>query len=176
MKTHARQKYLHVAPRKARLVANLVRGLDLEDALSQLTYTNKKSSYYFKKLLESAAANAEHNYGMIRENLYVSEIKVDGATPFKRWQPRAFGRAYPILKRTSHLTVVLDEKEKGMRRKGFKKKVEAVEADIAKESEKKEAKKPEAVKRGFLRNKLLKGEKKQKDLKRKGKLFQRKSG
>ena len=104
-----------VSPQKARLVANLVRGMDLDQALETLTFTRKKSAVMIKKLLESAVANVE-NVGektgdrIDVDNLYIKTIYVDGGPTLKRWRPRAMGRATRVLKRTSHITVELDER------------------------------------------------------------------
>jgi large subunit ribosomal protein L22 len=104
-----------VSPQKARLVADLVRGMDLDQALETLTFTRKKSAAMIKKLLESAVANVE-NVGektgdrIDVDNLYIKTIYVDGGPTLKRWRPRAMGRATRVLKRTSHITVELDER------------------------------------------------------------------
>ncbi len=104
-----------VSPQKARLVANLVRGMDLDQAIEALTFTRKKSAGMIKQLIESAVANAE-NVGeqsgatIDVDNLYVKTIYVDGGRVLKRWRPRAMGRATRVLKRTSHITVELDER------------------------------------------------------------------
>ncbi|MBU1167603.1 50S ribosomal protein L22 [Patescibacteria group bacterium] len=130
MKTQTRLKNLHVAPRKARLVANLIRGLDVEEAKNQLHYLNKKSAPHFEKLLKSAIANAENNFSQVESNLFVAEVFVDEGPVFKRWQPRAFGRAFPILKKTCHVSLLLDEKEEGKKltKKTDKKETEADKA------------------------------------------------
>ena len=103
---------VRVSPRKARLVADLVRGRDVEQALEVLTFTRKKSAPMIKKLIESAVANAEHKAGSQSEeldmdSLVVETITVDCGKSHRRWRPRAMGRATPIIKRTSHITVVL---------------------------------------------------------------------
>jgi large subunit ribosomal protein L22 len=105
----AKLKYIRVSPRKVRLVTNLVKGKKVSDALSTLAFTRKKSSKIVSDLLKSAAANAEHTKNMDPDNLYISSICVDAGPTLKRFQPRAMGRATKILKRTSHITVVLKE-------------------------------------------------------------------
>jgi large subunit ribosomal protein L22 len=95
---------------KACFVLDAIRGKDVETALGILTYSPRYASSVIKKLLESAIANAENNNGMNRANLYVAECYAGSAPTMKRIQPRAQGRAYRILKRNSHITVVLDEK------------------------------------------------------------------
>ncbi len=109
----AKLRHLRMSPRKVRLVADAIRGLDVESAQNQLEFMNKRAARPMLKLLKSAVANAEHNSaaaGLKRDNLYISELRVDEGPTLKRWMPRAMGRATPINKRTSHITIVLDEK------------------------------------------------------------------
>lgn len=101
-----------MSPKKVRLVADLVRGMDVEKAEAQLKFTNKAASRPVLKVIMSARANAEHNFKLAPEGLFVKTIMVDGGPVLHRWTPRAFGRATPIRKRTSHITVVLDERAK----------------------------------------------------------------
>lgn len=98
------------SPRKVRLVANLVRGKSVPRALTALSFLSKKSSGPMKKLIESAAKNAEEQVGAKRDQLFIKEIRVDPGFSFMRSRPRARGRAAPIRKRTSHISVVLGEK------------------------------------------------------------------
>ena len=107
----AKLSYARVSAQKACFVLDAIRGKDLNTALGIVTYNPRYASSLVKKLLESAAANAENNNNMDRENLYVAECYADQGPTMKRVQPRAQGRAYRILKRTSHITVVLDEKK-----------------------------------------------------------------
>jgi large subunit ribosomal protein L22 len=107
----ATAKYIRIAPNKARQVVNLIRGKDVDEALAILKFTPKRVAEVVEKVLNSAIANAEHNYDMDRENLFVSKIYVDQGPTMKRYKPRAFGRADLIRKRTSHITVVVSEKE-----------------------------------------------------------------
>ena len=100
-----------IAPRKVEIVLNLIRGKDLETAMAYVKHTPKAACEYIEKLLNSAAANAENNFGMDKKNLYVAECYVCPGPIMKRIMPRAQGRAFRILKRTSHITVVLKEKE-----------------------------------------------------------------
>ena len=104
-------RYLRVSPFKARQVADLVRGKDVDEAVGILKYTNKKSAPLINKVLKSAIANAEHNNDMDSDELYVSEIYVDEGPTLKRMRPRAYGRADVRRHRTSHITVVLRERE-----------------------------------------------------------------
>ncbi len=122
----AKLRYLHIAPRKVRLVADLMRGKSVEQSQGILEFTNKKASQILLKLLRSALANAKNNFQLNETNLYISKILVDEGPKSKRWRPRSRGRANEILKRTSHITVVLDEIEKkdiGKKKKLFPKKV-----------------------------------------------------
>ncbi|MDN5293885.1 MAG: large subunit ribosomal protein [Eubacteriales bacterium] len=109
----AQAKYIRISPRKARQVVDLIRGKDVRDALAILKYTPKKAARIVEKVLKSAIANAEHNYDMNRDALYVAEAYVDQGPTLKRYRPRAFGRADLIRKRTSHITVVVREKKEG---------------------------------------------------------------
>lgn len=111
MEAKATAKYIRIAPNKARQVVNLIRGKDVDEALAILKYTPKRAAGIIEKVLNSAIANAEHNYDMDRENLFISKIYVDQGPAMKRYKPRAFGRADLIRKRTSHITVVVSEKE-----------------------------------------------------------------
>jgi len=109
MEVAARLKTVRVSPQKARLVADQVRGKNVEKALEILSFSPKKSARIIKKVLESAIANAEHNEGADIDELKVSTIFVDQGPVYKRIQPRAKGRANRILKRTSHITVCVSD-------------------------------------------------------------------
>ncbi|GEM_PF-15685 len=111
MKVSAKLRHLRISPRKVRLVADLIRGLDVEVAQNQLKFINKKVADSMLKLLNSAIANAKNNFKLAENNLYISELKVDEGPVLKRWQPRAFGRASAINKRTSHISIILEEKD-----------------------------------------------------------------
>ncbi len=111
MESRAIARYIRVSPNKARQVADLVRGKDIDEAIGILRYTNKKSAPLINKVLKSAIANAEHNYDMDSDELYVSEIMIDEGPTLKRMKPRAYGRADIRRHRTSHITVVLRERE-----------------------------------------------------------------
>lgn len=99
------------SPRKVRLVATSLRGKKVNTALTNLSFIARRSSLPLKKLIESAVANAKNNYGIDSNDLMIKSITVDEGYTLKRWMPRARGAAYPINKRTSHVTVVLDSKE-----------------------------------------------------------------
>lgn len=106
-------KQVRIAPRKARLVIDLIRGKEVGEATAILRHTNRKASSIIEKVLQSAIANAEHNYELNPDNLVVSEAYVDEGITLKRYRPRAQGRASAISKRTSHITVVVSEKKEG---------------------------------------------------------------
>ncbi|MGR6837433.1 50S ribosomal protein L22 [Syntrophomonas erecta] len=111
MEARAVGRYLRVSPLKARQVADLVRGKNVDEAIGILRYTNKKSAPIISKILQSAIANAEHNYDMDADELYISELYVDEGPSLKRMRPRAYGRADIRKHRTSHITLVLRERE-----------------------------------------------------------------
>ena len=104
-------KYARISPSKVRIVIDLIRGKALNEAIDILNNLNKKASALVIPLLKQAAANAENNYQMDASKLYVYEVYANDGITMKRIQPRAKGSAYPILKRTSHITVKLAEKE-----------------------------------------------------------------
>lgn len=106
----ARISYARVSVTKACFVLDAIRGKDVQTALAILAYNPRYASSVIKKLLESAVANAENNNGMKVENLYIAECYANKGPTMKRIQPRAQGRAYRIEKRTSHITIVLDER------------------------------------------------------------------
>lgn len=110
MISNAHLRGLRISPRKVRLVADLVRGKGVEEALTILQFTQKRSSQPLARLIKSAVANADQKGGVNVDKLYVQAITVDGGQVMKRWRPRAQGRATPILKRTSHITVKLDQR------------------------------------------------------------------
>lgn len=111
MDVKAELKYCSISPQKMRLVIDLVRGKMTEEALSRLRFTNKKSAEPVRKLIASAVANAENNFGMDPENLYIYQITADAA-PLRKWRRfGARGRFKPILRRSSHVKVVLRERE-----------------------------------------------------------------
>ena len=106
----AKVSYARMSVQKASLVLDAIRGKDVETALGILTYSPRYASSVIKKLLDSAIANAENNHGLNKSNLYIAECYAGRASTMKRIQPRAQGRAYRILKRNSHITIVLDER------------------------------------------------------------------
>ncbi len=109
-RAHATVKNVRISSRKVKIVIDLIRGKKVDDALAILEFTPKSAAPVVKKLLESAIANGENNLSMSRDQLYVAEIYANQGPTFKRYWPRSHGRADMILKRTSHITVVLDQK------------------------------------------------------------------
>ena len=109
MEVRAVTRYVRIAPRKARLVTELIKGKPVEEALIILRFVPKKAARLVDKTLRSALANAEQNPNIDVDTLYIKRIFVDGGPTMKRWRARAMGRATRIIKRTSHITVILDE-------------------------------------------------------------------
>ena len=109
MEAKAVGKYIRISPQKARLVADVVRGMGVDQAITILRFMPKKGAGIIKKVLESAVANATQDERADVDNLYIKTIIIDGGPSLKRISPRAQGRATGIIKRTSHITVVLDE-------------------------------------------------------------------
>lgn len=103
----AKLKHLRITPRKTRAVANVIRGLPVEEARGQLMLSSRRVSIPLLKLLQSAIANAKNNFNSETAKLYIKEIRVDQGPKFKRWTPRARGSASTIQKKTSHVTIIL---------------------------------------------------------------------
>jgi len=123
MEVTAKLRYLRIAPRKVRLVADLVRGKSVEEATHILNFTRKRAAKPLLKLLNSAVTNASHNFQLKKENLYISKILVNEGPKLKRWRPRARGVTYEIQKKTSHITLVLTEMDnRNLKRKSQKSK------------------------------------------------------
>ncbi|HTW96783.1 MAG TPA: 50S ribosomal protein L22 [Candidatus Methylomirabilis sp.] len=176
MEIKVKLKFIRQSSKKLRLVANLIRGLDVTSALNQLRFVNKKGAEPIAKLLKSAIASAENDFELAKDNLFVKEIRVDEGGMLKRWTPKAHGSATPIRQRISHINITLGElKESGI--KAAKKK--EVEAPISLEEMAKEGEK--ATKKGETKEIKKTGGQ---DLKKEGatkkgfvnKMFQRKSG
>ena len=104
-------KYVRIAPRKVRIVMDLIRGKEVADAFAILKFTPKRGATLIEKVLKSAVANAENNFDMDSDKLFISKCFVDGGPTMKRYHPRSRGQAFSILKHTSHITVVVREKE-----------------------------------------------------------------
>lgn len=112
MAVHAILKNAQISPQKGRLVANEIRGLPVDKAVERLKYIQKKAAQIIKKVLESAIANAEHNQGLDVDDLRVKAIMIDEAPTLKRFAPRAKGRGNQILKRRSHIKIVVEATER----------------------------------------------------------------
>ncbi len=110
MEVKAKLRYARVGAFKARIVADLVRGMDVNEAIRALTFMKQKSAGMMKKLIESAVANAEDKKVIDVDNLYIKTITVDEGPSFKRFQPRAQGRAFMVKKKQSHINLTLDER------------------------------------------------------------------
>src|SRR3954451_14925212 len=111
MAFEAKHRFARIAPRKARLVLDLVRGRDVDDALAMLRFSKKRAAVMVEKVIRSAVANAnEQSTTPVRNTLFVSEARADAGPVIKRFQPKDRGKAYNIMKRTSHLVVALDER------------------------------------------------------------------
>lgn len=151
MKVEAKLKYLRISPRKVRLVADLIRRKRVSEAQTLLEFTIKRATKPLKKLLESAISNARNNFGLKESNLLISEIFIDEGPTLKRVRPRAFGKFFPIHKRTSHVTLILDEIER---------------------SEEKKARKEEEKKSSLAKVKAGKEERKKRGLRKPRKRFQ----
>jgi large subunit ribosomal protein L22 len=107
MDVHANLRHLRMSPRKVRLVVNTIRGLSVSAAETRLSFLPKLAAQPVLKLLRSAVANAEHNFKLDKKDLFVRHIVADGGPTLKRFRPRAFGRAAPIRKRTTHISLIL---------------------------------------------------------------------
>ena len=130
MKVKAEINNIHISPRKTRLVVDLVRGLDLTEALQRLALVNKRAVRPVQKLLKSALANAENNFELQKSNLYIKEIMVGAGPTLYRWMPKAHGSATPLRRRTSLIKVILGERVDTPERKGKKaKKIDTVKMD-----------------------------------------------
>lgn len=117
MQITAQLNYLRIAPRKVRLVAMALRGLPVEKAQMELSFRIKRSAVPLIKLLKSAVSNAENNFSLVKENLFVKNVIVNEGVKIKRYMPRAMGRAGMIEKKSSHVKIVLEEKVPGLKMK-----------------------------------------------------------
>ncbi len=171
MEVKASLKYLRISPRKVRLVADLIKGLSVKVAEANLLHVSKRSSNPLLKLLKSAVANAEHNFGLDKNNLFIRAIRVDEGPALKRWRPRARGAAFSIKKRTSHIFLTLKEIKENKEKKGKVKEEKKEIKKIKKIKKTIKAKGPASVKKPELR----KEEKRVKKPALKQKMFRRKA-
>jgi large subunit ribosomal protein L22 len=116
MEVRATLNGLRMAPRKMRAVGNMIKGKNVAEALNQLENMIKRAGDPYVKLVRSAIANAENTYDMVSDNLYIKSLVVDEGVKLRRWLPRAQGRATEIQKKTSRITLILDERVAGMKR------------------------------------------------------------
>ena len=114
MPYEAKHRFARIAPRKARLIMDLIRGRDVDDAIAMLKFSKQRASGMVEKVIRSAVANAnEQETANIRNTLFVAKAWADPGPIIKRFQPKDRGKAYPINKRTSHLVVTIDQREDG---------------------------------------------------------------
>ncbi len=111
MAVRAQAKYVRVAPRKAREVVDLIRGKSVDEARSTLYFANRNSARVVARVLNSAVANAENNNALSADQLFVQEARVDEGPTMKRWKFRAHGRVNRIYKRSSHITIAVEQRE-----------------------------------------------------------------
>ena len=151
MEIKAKAKHVRMSPRKVRLVVDVVRGLQVGKALDQLKFTNKLAVGPIVKLVNSAIASAVNNFELEEGNLFIKEVKVDDGPTVHRWMPRAYGRATPIRKRTSHISLILGEIKDSGKKEAKKQEVEApikLGTDTKEDKGKKEEKKKVVVSKG----------------------------
>lgn len=108
MKVKAQSKYVRASDRKVRYVAELIKGKPVKEATVILSFLPHYGARLLEKVLKSAVSNAKHNYKLVDDKLFISQVMVDRATPYKRFHPRARGSAFPILKRQSHITIFVE--------------------------------------------------------------------
>ena len=113
MEAKAVARYVRIAPDKVRQVVDLIRGKKVDEALAILRFTPRRAAHVVAKVVKSAAANAEHNHDMLRDELVISRAYVDQGPTLKRWIPRAYGRANIRRRRTSHITIVVSDGKEG---------------------------------------------------------------
>jgi large subunit ribosomal protein L22 len=145
MEIKAKLNYLHIAPRKVRLVVDLIKGMDAKEAKTQLRFMPQRVAGYLIKLIDSAISNAENNLKIDKEGLFIKQIRVDEGTPFKRWRPVSRGRAFPVLKRTCSIDLVLGIKE-GFKPKEVKEVKKGIEPKETKEIKEETKAVPEKIK------------------------------
>jgi len=154
MKSKASLNYLRIAPRKMRLVADMVRGKRVEQAEQVLDFCLKKGAVPLKKLLQSCVSNAKNNLSMDEKTLKIAELKVDEGPILKRWRARARGRAMEIQKKTSHITLVLEGK-KGKVVQQEKKEKKQTKEKVSKRPEKELLRKSKAQRRRIFKRKAF---------------------
>ena len=157
MEIKAQLNNLRLAPRKVRAVAHLIKGKNVNYALGQLEYFIRRPAEPIKKLLNSAIANAENNFNMVKDNLYIKSIIVDEGVKLKRRRAKGFGRSASKQKKTSHIRLVLDEYKAGLRKeKTARTKKEIIETTVE-ETRTRDFKKPEVKREIIAPNKRVFG-------------------
>ncbi|MBD3282209.1 MAG: 50S ribosomal protein L22 [Candidatus Portnoybacteria bacterium] len=174
MEIKAKLSFLRIAPRKVRLVTDLVKNMPVKEAEAQLKFNPKRASDPVLKLLNSAASNAKNNFNLEKKDLKIKEIRVDEGPPFKRWRPGSRGMAYAINKRTSHINLILESEKEGVVKKEKPSGPEKIKAESLEEVKDK-------IKVESDKKEVKKGEKREKPKPKKGfkgvanKIFRRKS-
>ncbi len=177
----AKLNHLQISPRKVRVVAKMIKNMNTKKAEQQLLYTNKRSAQPLLKLLRSAIANAQHNFDIQKTNdFYVKNIRVDQGPTLKRWRPRAFGRAYTIRKRSSHVLLEIEIKDAKIVKKS-KEKISkeiktsnvAIKSSSEKSADNESISKKQEMKTSFFNKDLFSKREQSKNAKRR--FFQRKS-
>jgi len=158
MQTTAQLNNLRIAPRKVRLVARAIKGMDVLKAESQLSFLAKRAAGPLDKLLRSAVANAENNSGLLKENLYIKDLIVNEGVKIKRFKPRAMGQAGLIQKKTSRIKIILEEKVVGLKRPKIQPKPETKATEIETETteEKKQKEKFKETKQSVAKQEISK--------------------
>jgi len=133
MEIKAKLNYLRISPRKVRLVTDFIKGMEVKQAENHLKFIPQRVSKYLLKLLQSAVSNAQNNFKIDKDILYIKDVIVNEGTPFKRWQPVSRGRSFPIMKRTSNINLILELKE-GKKVKKIKPKTKPLTEEIKKET------------------------------------------
>ena len=164
MQVTAHLKSLRIAPRKVRLMTRVIKGLDAVAARHQLAFFPKGSSKSLGKLLESALSNAQNNFSLVKDNLRVKDVIVNGGPVLKRFEPKGFGSVSPIAKRTSQVTIVLEEKVPGLKSEkkasvtqshtDFKKETTEAKPEVKKEIGRREGRIKAFTKRFFRRKSI----------------------
>src|ERR687883_1676040 len=117
MEVQAQARWVRTAPRKVRLVAQSLRGLPVEEALTACQFMPRAAARDLAKVIRSAQANAEHNFNLARDDLFLKDLRVEAGPMLKRGQPRAMGRLFSVFKRTSHITAVVEDRPGAVRRR-----------------------------------------------------------
>lgn len=144
MEVKAKARYVRMSPRKVRLVIDVVRNMAVDEARVQLKFMNKRAARPVLKLLESAIANAEHNFKLNRDDLFIKEIYADQGPTLHRFRPRAFGRASAIRKRSSHISIILADKNKEIKADKVEK-IDETEKSVSTKKVEKTSKKEQKV-------------------------------